>query len=131
MFIRMKNMPSGKTAIQIVSSVRVGDKVQQKILRHVGTAANDIEVKLIHNLALKFKNEMEKDLQPTLFDQEELVDSIISSKASQKDDSKLDVDLGEVKEESRVIIGIHEVYSKIYQEIGFDRALPNPARKVA
>lgn len=131
MFIRIKNMPSGKTAIQIVSSVRNGDKVQQKILRHVGTATNENEVKLIHNLALQIKNEMEKDLQPTLFDQHELVDTVITSRASQKDDIKLDVDLGEVKEESRVIIGIHEIYSKIYREIGFDRALPNPARKIA
>ena len=45
MFVRVKSTPnSPRQAVQIVQSVREGDKVRQKILRHVGVAMNDAEL---------------------------------------------------------------------------------------
>jgi hypothetical protein len=39
MFVRIKTTPnSPKKALQIVESYREGNKVKQKIVRHVGTA---------------------------------------------------------------------------------------------
>ena len=131
MFIRLKNMPSGKTAVQIVSSVRNNGKVQQKIIRHVGTANNENEVILMNNLAKQLLAEMKLEIQPSLFSHEEMVETVLNSKCKNKVKTKLDADLGDVKEEIRIITGIHEIYGEIYRNIGFDRVLSNPSRKIA
>jgi len=131
MFIRLKNMPSGKTAVQIVSSVRNNGKVQQKIIRHVGTANNENEVILMNNLAKQLLVEMKLEIQPSLFSHEEMVETVLNSKCKNKVKTKLDADLGDVKEEIRIITGIHEIYGEIYRNIGFDRVLSNPSRKIA
>ena len=45
MFIRIKSTPnSPRKSVQIVASVRDGNKVRQKIMRHVGVAQNDAEL---------------------------------------------------------------------------------------
>ncbi len=43
MFIRKKKMPNTTIKIQLATGTREGDKVRQKIVRHVGTAHNDNE----------------------------------------------------------------------------------------
>ena len=51
MFVRVKSTPnSPRQAVQIVQSVREGDKVRQKILRHVGVAMNDAELARLSQL---------------------------------------------------------------------------------
>ena len=53
MFIRTKHDPERKrTRIQIVQSVRTGQKVRQKVVRHVGIAHNDTEVADLKRLAI-------------------------------------------------------------------------------
>ncbi len=42
-----------------------------------------------------------------------------------------DVNLLDMIEEDRIIKGIHDVYGKLYDELGFDKLLYNPARNVA
>ena len=44
MFIRVKTTPnSPRKSIQIVEAIRVGDKVKQKIVHHVGIALDERE----------------------------------------------------------------------------------------
>ena len=47
MFIRVKISPHNpkKKSVQIVESVRDGNNVKQRIVRHVGVALNDSELK--------------------------------------------------------------------------------------
>lgn len=40
MFIRIKKKTEGRISVQIVANIREGDKVKQKIIRHVGVAYN-------------------------------------------------------------------------------------------
>ncbi|GFP22509.1 hypothetical protein HKBW3S06_01737, partial [Candidatus Hakubella thermalkaliphila] len=45
MFVRVKVTPnSPRKSVQIVASLRVGDKVRQKIVRYIGVAQNDEEL---------------------------------------------------------------------------------------
>jgi len=50
MFIRAKKKPNGKTAVQIVESHRVGYKVSQKIVRHIGQGQTEREVEELKKL---------------------------------------------------------------------------------
>ena len=44
MFIRKNKMPNTTIKIQLASGIREGNKIRQKIVRHVGTAHNDNEL---------------------------------------------------------------------------------------
>ena len=58
MFVRVKSTPnSPRQAVQIVQSVREGDKVRQKILRHVGVAMNDAELVKLKEVAYSGERE--------------------------------------------------------------------------
>jgi len=131
MFVRIKTSPnSPKKAVQIVESFRDGNKVKQRIVRHVGTALNDNELERMQELAEHIKASMEQDSQPGLFPPEDIAEIAIQARNRQTDEP-LPVDLKNIREQQRTVVGIHEVYGKIYQEIGFDKVFPNPKRKPA
>lgn len=47
MFIRIKEKSNGKKSVQLVESYRRGDKVSQKIIRHVGQAVTEKEIEAV------------------------------------------------------------------------------------
>ena len=128
MFVRVKTTPnSPRKSVQIVESIRKDDKVKQKIVRYVGIAMNDEELEKLKELADFIKCKIESKHTPSLFSPREI--SELSRK--EKDENKLMVDLKKLKEEQRVIKGIHEVYGKVYDELEFNSVLENPARNKA
>lgn len=131
MFVRVKTSPnSPKKAVQIVESFRQDNKVRQRILRHVGTALNDKELKVMCDLAEHIKAQMEMDNQPGLFAAEQIAELAIEARNRACEES-LHVDLKKLREQNRIIVGIHEVYGKVYRELGFDKVISNPRRKPA
>jgi hypothetical protein len=72
MFVRITSTPnSPRKSVKIVENIRIGDKVKQKILCHIGIAANeDMEVKLVaiakEHIA---RLEAERNKQVELFDE--------------------------------------------------------------
>ena len=123
MFIRIKSTPnSPQKSVQIVASVRDGNKVRQKIMRHVCVAQNDAELAQLKELAEFIKTQMEEEHQPQLFPADEVAKQVIAAKKmGTTRDEELTVDLKQLHETQRTITGIHEVYGEIYQQIGFDR----------
>ena len=129
MFVRVKQTPnSPRKSVQIVKSVRIDGKVVQRIVRYVGVAMDETELNKMLDIAEFIKARIEHETSPTLFGPEKAAELAIEGKrAAEREDETLDVDLKELKEEQRVITGIHEVYGQVYQEIGFDRVL-SPSR---
>jgi hypothetical protein len=131
MFIRIKESKnSPKKAVQIVESYRNNDnKPRQRIVRHVGTAFSDFELEKLKELAEYIKAEIENEKAPGLFKAEELAEIAISARKKARDDEELNVNLKKIKEESRITVGIHEVFGEVYKQLGFDNLLG--ARKKA
>ena len=127
MFVRVKSTPnSPRQSVQLVESVRHGDKVKQKIVRHVGIAMDDDELLRLKELAHVIKAKIEANHQASLFGPEESARQVIAAKAARPSTSKaLNVDLKQLREEQRTVTGIHEVYGEIYQQLGMDRLLPS------
>mgnify|MGYP006303490511 CR=1 FL=1 len=122
MFVRVKSTPnSPRKSVQIVESVRDGEKVKQRIVRHVGIAMDDQELEQLKTLAEHIKSKIEDERQPLLFPPEKLAQIALESKKQK--DQDLFVNLKELKEEQRTIVGIHDIYGKLYQELGFDNIL--------
>jgi len=127
MFVRIKSTPnSPRKSVQIVESVRDGNKIKQRIVRYIGIAMDDQELEQLKTLAEHIKAKIENEKQPSLFTAEKLAQISIDSKNRKDDD--LFVNLKELKEEQRAIVGIHEIYGSVYRELGFDSILfQNPA----
>ena len=129
MFIRVKSSPnSPRKSVQIVESVRDGDKVRQKILRHVGVANDKDELDRLLELAEFIKAKIENERHPTLFSTEILAKVAIQGKKINSTEDSLVVDLKKLREQQRVITGIHEAYGKIYQELQFDQLVKSDAK---
>lgn len=124
MFTRVKTTPnSPRKSVQLVESVRDGVKVKQKIVRHIGIAMDDDELRRLKELAEVVKAKMQSQHQASLFTPEETAKQIIEAR-SKNQDQPLHVNLKRLREEQRVVQGIHEVYGEMYHQLGFDSLLP-------
>lgn len=133
MFVRVKTTPnSPRQSVQIVASERIGDKVKQRIVRYVGIAMNDDELVRLKEVAEFIKAGLEAEAAPALFRPDELARMVIDGRkmAELNSDKPLRVNLKQLREENRVVVGIHEIYGKLFDELGFDRAIGDPARRV-
>jgi hypothetical protein len=71
MFIRIKKSKnSPKCSVQIVESKRVDGKVKQKIIKHMGTALEGVELEELKGLAESVKKRMEEAGQLPLYVEE-------------------------------------------------------------
>ena len=153
MFIRVKKTPnSPRKSVQIVESRRIEGKVRQRIVKHIGVAVDDAELEELKALADTIKIKLELDEQLPLYTVDEVKKlekykkkpskkSLYKDKEmqisanSQRDGVLFDreeyaVNLLDIIEEDRVIKGIHDIYGKLYDELGFNKIITNPARNI-
>lgn len=127
MFIRVKTSKnSPRRTVQIVENRRQGDKTIQKTIRYLGVAESEEELILLKQLAETIKSDLENKAQPSLFAPEELDKmkqqsmEINKLKELNADLGNFDVNLTGIKEESRVIDGIHEAYGSLFGQLELD-----------
>jgi len=132
MFVRRKTSKnSPKIAIQLVENIRNGKSIKQKIVRHFGTALNENEARVLERLALIYKAQLqEQSAQLKLFEKStsDTIDKLVESSQA-KQPERLDVNLKNIVEEKRITTGVHQVFGKIFDKIGFNEVLKNPSSK--
>ncbi len=133
MFVRTKTTPnSPRRSVQICESQRVGDKVKQTIVRHIGIAMDDNELAALLDLAevIRIKLEAERRATLPLFAPEDLAVKDRSTRRASKK-AALPVEamrLSNLEEETRVVEGIQDIFGALYQELGFDKILPQKSQ---
>lgn len=131
MFTRFKTSPNTtKTSVQIVESIRENGKVRQKIVRHIGNAYDDEELKRLKKLADVTIQKIQAERQPTLFEPEKLV-ATASQSREENQTEELNVNFKNIREEQRVTVGIHEVYGKVYEQLGLAGVLNRKTNNVS
>ena len=105
MFVRCKKTQNSNTAIQIVESVRINNKVVQKVIRHIGTATTEDEIN-------NFKAAANVIIAKLKF-------SIPS------EPEEINVNLNSFFKEKIITIGIHDIYGTIFDNVGFNNILKN------
>lgn len=130
MFVRVKTSPNsvGKS-VQIVQSIRKGERVTQKIVRHAGMAYDEDELKKLKSLAGSIKLKLEAGGQEFLFKPEEIVK--LGDSGKKYKDSDYIVNVKNLKEEQRLVSGIHDVYGKLFLDLGYDKVIKRPSRNKA
>jgi len=127
MFVRVKESPNSKgKSVQIVQSVRKGEHVVQKIVRHVGMAYDGSELEKLKLLAESIKIKLEAGAQELLFKPEEIVK--LGRGKGKYTDSDYKVNIKNLVEEARLISGIHDTYGKLFDDLGYTRVIYNPKR---
>jgi transposase len=130
MYVRVKSSPnSAGRSVQIVQSVRKGEKVSQKIVRHVGMAYDDDELEKLKLLAESIKIKLEAGGQQFIFKPEE----IVKLAGSKKDYPEKDyiVNVVNLKEEQRLARGIHEAYGKLFDDLGYKKVIERSSKNRA
>src|SRR3990167_10124297 len=132
MYIRINKTPnSPRKSIQIVESIRQGDKVRQKIVRYVGIAMDDREEQKLKDMAneiiAKITAQREKDAaQQSLFDasSESEILNHVKSKAGRPKRKNIEdilppsqVSLDDIKEESRIVEGVHDIAGAMFNDM--------------
>jgi transposase len=129
MFIRKKYSKDKKTCvIQIVENHRMGLSTKQHVLRHMGTARTPEKRAQLQRLADVIKTQLENELilkqskqvKPRFARQ--LDHLSISSKATL-------VDMSHVKEIKRQVLGIHDIYGFLYDQLGFTNVFTRPQQR--
>ncbi len=132
MFIRTKPINnSSRKRVQICESIRIGDKVKQKVVKHVGISENDSHLDELKKLAEVLKNQIKQERHgPIFFDlPEQAPASIEPAEAPQtKTQEKTLVNIETLKEESRVVDGFHDVFGTLFNQIGFKNILKGSYR---
>ena len=132
MYVRAKSTPnSPRKSVQIVQCIRKDGKVSQKIVRYIGVAMDEDELKKLKMLAESIKTKMEANGQQFLFSPEEIAQMNVKTKEKEYREDDYDVNMKNLEEQQRVISGIHDVYGKLYDELNCSSIIKNPARNKA
>ena len=130
MFVRIKSTPnSPRKSVQIVASVRKGNKVSQKIIRHIGVAFDDEELEQLKLLAESIKEKLQLNGQISLFPPEKVYSKNKKAVNNKYKRSDYNVNLKDLEEEQRLVCGIHDVYGALFDDFGYARVFNNPARQ--
>lgn len=140
MFIRTKPIAnSSRKRVQICACHRVGDKVKQKVIRHVGIADNESHLDELKKLAAIMLKKLKKEqIGPTLFDLFDLPEKppVITTEQSaptpqQKPEQKTSlIAIESMREERRVVDGFHEVFGTLFNQLGFNSILKGKHKDV-
>ena len=143
MFVRTKSSPnSPRKTVQIVESKRVGNKIKQRIVQHVGVAADEKELILLTRLGNQLIEELQKtreELSPQLrlFNDDDLMEqNETQEKTPQPDNSAFEQELSDdcnvnisaMINEETVIDGPLEVVEQLFSQMGLNRVFTNTAR---
>ncbi|MBS0621719.1 MAG: IS1634 family transposase [Verrucomicrobia bacterium] len=120
--------------MQICECYRVGDKVKQKVVRHVGISNNDSHLEELKKLALALKRQLEEEREgPFLFEmpvlpEESAKDSLPIEPLPPQEKHLVNIEA--LKEEKRIVDGFHDVFGTLFDQLGFHHILSGPYREI-
>lgn len=121
MFVcKRKSSRNDHIYVQIVEAYRQDGATKQRMIKHVGTAKNDDELNHLMQVAQVIKAELEhQDKCPNTQPSTQLT--------SVPQDTT--VPLSSIRETSRQILGIHDIYGHIYDSLGFSNLFSRPKQQ--
>jgi transposase len=116
MFVRVKTHPSSPhKQVQICHAFRESGTARQKVIRHIGTARNESELLELKTLAVTIKAQIEMENRL----------SFSSPMVEKQTEATVDqINLLDTEEKGRYVEGFHEIFGKIFSQVGFDDILP-------
>jgi len=122
MFVRCKKR-GDSIHVQVVKSVRTGDKVRQRVIRHVGTATSETRVDHLKRLGQTIIEEMTQQprQQTDPFTRHRKLDLLNQQRQATADPDPFGVDLAACRMNRQVSVGIRDAFCTMYSLLGWDR----------
>lgn len=129
MFIRTKKSSKGESAyIQIVESYRERGRMRQRVVRHVGTAHTEEEELKLKQLALTIKVWLEQEiLNKTGLTKPGRQGGELGTAKPLCQETLLR--LNNIEEVARVVLGIHDCYGYVYNQLNFTNLFTRPRQR--
>lgn len=129
MFIREKKSKDKMTSvIQIVENRRLGSTTKQHVLRHVGTARSAEAIDQLKRLAKVIKTQLENETFSKQANKTESEFATCVGRIKVLSTPTL-VDISTLRETSRQILGIHDIYGNLYNQIGLTNLFTRPKQR--
>jgi len=131
MFVRCKKR-GDRVSVQIVKSVREGNKVRQRVLRHVGTATSEVQLDQLKRLGQTIIGELRHQAppQPGLFTPRQDNDLLAQQRRATADPEPFGASITDCRLKSRISVGIRDALGEMYSLMGWDSLL-DPRRMSA
>ena len=129
MFVRLVQKKNDHVSIRIVENIKKDGKVKQKTVCCVGHFHKDNTEKIEtfkrigEEMIVKIKNE----IRPALPGLEDILHA--PRKRGKKQDSSLDISSKHLKEEERIHVGIEDVFSEQYKQLGLFDTIDSEYKK--
>lgn len=121
MFVRIKKVANKQSvSIQIVENRRVGNTTRQQVLRHVGTGHTPEEIEQLKRIGERLKVELENAPSEP---------SGTFSRSAGGTSKSIMVNINQLQERARRVLGIHDVYGHIYDRVGFSNLFTKPKQR--
>lgn len=133
MFVRtIRRKTTQNITVQIVASVREpGKGPRQKIIKHMGSAPEGPLLDALLQLARLTKHRLLEEQQPSLFPMAYFATRVQQARHGTQQDRPLPIpDARKLEEEKRLTMGIHEVFGRLYDQLGFQQVF-GACRKMA
>lgn len=125
MFVRKVSRKNGDIIIRIVENVREGRTVKQKIIKTIGQSKNPETLDILEKIALDEIIQLKNERDPVLpgFEEE------FHKPKPRPKTKESQVNVHNLKEETRVITGFDEVFGNLYKQLSFDDFLSQEEQK--
>ena len=127
MFVRtLRRKHTDNVVVQIVRSFRNDDgKPRQELIRSLGSAPPGPALDALLALAEVEKQQILSQQSPALFPSEVIADGIIAARQRKEAGRPLPIaDARQLEGEDIVKLGVHEVFGRMYDELGLDAIWP-------
>ena len=114
--------------IQIVENHRVGSTTKQHVLRHIGTGRTPEEIAQLKRLAEVVKTKLENE---THLKQHKKTTPQFASQVGPLHAASQStfVDIFQLRETNRYVLGVHDIYGYLYDQLGFTNLLTRPRQR--
>jgi len=128
MFIRTKKTPRSKSiSVQLVESFREAGKIKQRVVHHFGTAETKDKLEALVQLAEVMKVDLKHRKLYTKKSHAAETCSVVGMLRDVTADTVINAN--NLEELQRYILGIHDVYGNIYDQLGFSNPFTHPVRR--
>jgi transposase len=129
MFIRTKKTTrSQSTSVQLVESFRVNGCIKQRVVRHVGTAQTEEKLAALKQLAEAVKVELIHQKLSEQSTEIKTPSGHFLGKMKAVSENTF-IHAAHLEESQRTILGIHDVYGYMYDQIGFSNPFSRPQQR--
>jgi transposase len=131
MYIRTKKTPRSQSiSVQLVESFRENGKIKQRVIRHFGTADTKEKIEELKQLAVAIKADLlnKKLIQKLPNNKTTSFGQLVGIGKEIPDDTL--VHAAYLEEVQHTILGIHDIYGHVYEQVGFSNLFSRPAQRV-